>query len=449
MATIQTGDDLFGVAKWIVDPTAGAGTHTTIGAALTSASSGDTIFIRPGTYTENPTLKAGVNLSAFTDDGLTPIVIINGTCSYSSAGTVSISGINLQTNSANILNVSGSAASIVNIDNCYLNCSNNTGISYSSSSSSSAINITNCRGDLGTTGIAIYSKSSTGTLTFKSCTFTNSGGSSTASTCSAGTLNISNSSFASPITSSGTGTGTFDDVAINTVGQNVTALTANNGFSRFCSYASGTASAVSVAGSYTMESCVIDSTNTNAITGSGTLTYSLLEFQNSSSTVNTSTQVPQQIGPKIYTNGGISFNAGTDVLSTYHTSTWTPNLQINGSSTGITYTTQAGGYTQIGNVVCLWANIVLSSKGSSTGNVTISNLPVSSGSNGPNQIIPVGAYTAVTLSNGTNIGLLLQNSNTVGQFVISQNSGVGFSGVTNSEITNVSAFVFTGIYITD
>lgn len=40
----------------IVDA-AGFGDFTTIGAAITAASSGQTIFIRPGTYTENPTLK--------------------------------------------------------------------------------------------------------------------------------------------------------------------------------------------------------------------------------------------------------------------------------------------------------------------------------------------------------------------------------------------------------
>ena len=74
----QTGDNKFGVAKWIVDSTASLGTHTTIAAALTSASSGDTIFIRPGTFTENLTLKAGVDLCAFDCDALTPNVTIDG-----------------------------------------------------------------------------------------------------------------------------------------------------------------------------------------------------------------------------------------------------------------------------------------------------------------------------------------------------------------------------------
>ena len=105
----------YGPAKFIVDASAANGTHTTIAAALTSASSGDTIFIRPGTYTENLTLKAGVNLCAFDCDDLTPNVTISGKATFTAAGTVTISGIRLQTNSDFLLAVTGSAASIVHL----------------------------------------------------------------------------------------------------------------------------------------------------------------------------------------------------------------------------------------------------------------------------------------------------------------------------------------------
>src|SRR5258708_20620706 len=129
MANQQLSTNTFGVAKWIVSATASDGTHTTIASALTSASSGDTIFIRPGTYTENLTLKAGVNLSAFGSDSSqngTGKVIISGTCTMTTAGSVTISGIQLQTNSAALLAVTGTLASVVNLQNCYLNCTNTT-----------------------------------------------------------------------------------------------------------------------------------------------------------------------------------------------------------------------------------------------------------------------------------------------------------------------------------
>ena len=50
---IQTGDNRFSTYKWIVDPVSGYGTHTTIQGAIDDASSGDSIFIRSGVYTEN------------------------------------------------------------------------------------------------------------------------------------------------------------------------------------------------------------------------------------------------------------------------------------------------------------------------------------------------------------------------------------------------------------
>jgi len=68
MATIfTTSDNNYGTAKLIVDATAGSGNYTTIAAALAAASSGQTIFIRPGTYTENLTLVAGVNLTSLVE----------------------------------------------------------------------------------------------------------------------------------------------------------------------------------------------------------------------------------------------------------------------------------------------------------------------------------------------------------------------------------------------
>ena len=43
-------------ARWVVSKKAGEGTHTTISGALSDASSGETVFVMSGTYTENLTL---------------------------------------------------------------------------------------------------------------------------------------------------------------------------------------------------------------------------------------------------------------------------------------------------------------------------------------------------------------------------------------------------------
>lgn len=291
----QVSTNTFGVAKWIVSATASDGTHTTISAALTSASSGDTIFIRPGTYTENLTLKAGVNLVSFAADALTPNVSLAGTCTFTAAGTVSMSGVRLTTNSAAFLAVTGSAASIVNLYECFLNASNNNGITFSSSDAGAKIAAFNCRGDIGTSGINLFAHSSAGTLSFRYSTMGNSGGSSTANTCSAGTVISIDSNFSNPITLSGTGALEIDKGTIDTSATNSTSLTLGGSgtqVGRFVKFSSGSASAVSIGGTATLEYCTVSSTNTNAITGAGTLNYSNLSFDNTSNTINTSTVTP-------------------------------------------------------------------------------------------------------------------------------------------------------------
>jgi hypothetical protein len=304
MAQQQVSTNTFFVAKWVVSTDATQGTHTTIAAAITSASSGDTIFIRDGTYTENLTLKVGVNLAAFECDAFTPNVTIIGTCTLTTAGTVSISGIRLQTNSAALIAVTGSAASILNCINCYLNCTNNTGITYSSSSGSSAINIINCKGNIGTTGISLFTATGAGAVSpessgifIQNTLIDNTGASSTASTSSACNIYLLNSTLYTPLSLTSSGALILRHSNIECQNQNVTALTtAGTGVSaiNFSLLTSGTASAISVGAgtSVSAYSSLINSTNANAVTGAGTFKYSSLNYEENTSTINPTTAVP-------------------------------------------------------------------------------------------------------------------------------------------------------------
>jgi len=290
-----TGDNNFGTAKSIVDPTAGQGTHTTISAALTAASSGDDIFIRPGTYTENLTLKAGVNLVGFAGDDDTPNVTIVGKSSLTSAGTVTISNIRLKTNSDFCLSVTGSAASIVNLNSCTIEASNNTAIQFSSSSSSAMVYLSDCSGLIDTTGISYFAHSSAGVLTIDYSHLLNAGSSSTNSTCSAGQLNIRWSGIQFPITCSGASAFSFVGSSLSPAGINTTAFTTSgtsSGQAIDCDFQSGTASAIS-AGSGTSINLLgvttVNSANANTITGLGTVSYGAINFTGSSSGVNVST----------------------------------------------------------------------------------------------------------------------------------------------------------------
>ena len=80
------------------------------------------------------------------------------------------------------------------------------------------------------------------------------------------------------------------------------------------------------------------------------------------------------------TGGSLAYTTGTnslsiDLASFVQSVNYTPALSFGGASVGITYTTQLGRYTRLCNVVFFEATIVLSSKGSSTGNAAIS-IPV-------------------------------------------------------------------------
>jgi hypothetical protein len=280
----------------IVDST-GHGDFTTIQAAITAASSGQTIFIRPGTYTENPTLIAGISLVSYDADAFTPNVIINGKCTFSGNGTVALSGIQLKTNSDFCLVFSGSNASTVYLKNCYINANNNTAISYTVSNTSSRLQLFNCWGDTGTTGVAFWSSSGTGALSLIGCLFNNSGGSSTASTNSAGAISIFQSSMGSPISNSSTGQINAFQANIDSSAVNATCLTTGGNQTNIfqqCGFSSGSASAISIGTgtAVALTNSSINSSNTNVITGLGTLKYGLVSFLGSSSGTNVSTQTP-------------------------------------------------------------------------------------------------------------------------------------------------------------
>ena len=76
----------------------------------------------------------------------------------------------------------------------------------------------------------------------------------------------------------------------------------------------------------------------------------------------------------------------SQTLDDYEEGTWTPELRIDGSAAGITGT-QVGRYTKVGNVVTCNFTITLTSKGSSTGQVSIANLPFSAAGGNENRIM--------------------------------------------------------------
>lgn len=54
---------------------------------------------------------------------------------------------------------------------------------------------------------------------------------------------------------------------------------------------------------------------------------------------------------------------------------WTPQLRFGAASVGMTFSTQTGFYTRVGPLVFIRVTLILSAKGSSTGDASISGLP--------------------------------------------------------------------------
>lgn len=436
-------------ATKIVSPTAGQGNYTTIQAAITAASSGETILIKPGTYTESVTLKAGVNLTAFGSDGLTTTlatgtgdanVIILGSVTASFTGSVCLSGLQLRTNGAAALITSGSNVSELFLSNCSVFANDATGMTFNNSNC--FVTFFTCY-FLSSSTNAFFANT-VGPLDFEWCVFVNSGTPAASTTATSRIVFNACDMAGLSVTTSGTGN-IFVLACMWQFGGQTLLTTAGTGSSVIVAshLASTTASTISIGAgtSVTLDGVEISSSNTNAITGAGTLFYGLITFLSSSSTINTSTQtaLPSKIGT-INANS-ITFGTG-NALSNYVEGTFTPVLAFGGASVGITYNTQTGVYQRIGNKVTFSINIILTNKGSSTGSATITGLPITTST--ANQVVPIPYFSNITLT-ALYTGMAAYNTTTTLN-LIQVGSGQAAVAVTNAMLANNSILIFSGEY---
>lgn len=405
----------YNTAKWIVDPLNNIGTHTTIGGALAAAVSGETIFIRPGVYTENITLKDGVNLTAFASDGVgssqggggavTKNVVILGTTTASYSGLVTLSGIQFKTNGAAAINVTGTGNLILN--SCSVYASDATGIT---SNSAMNLNFYVCtfKADTGYAIIvntqapcaflwcilsgdpATPNTTATSNMAFDACNIQGTA----FSTSSTGTITVICCNWGcggqTALTTSGTGTSSIYNTFLNTT----------------------TATSLSAGSGTTIElyNSEITTSNVTAIAGAGTLKYGCLLFVNTGSSITTTTQTPVVLTPDqggkmpwttvtgttqtaVAGNGYIANNAGTVTVTLPATSAVGDTVSVTGinNATGWLIAQNAGNTIYFGastttpgvggslasaatrdavTLVCMTANAVWQCV-SSIGNITV------------------------------------------------------------------------------
>jgi len=130
-----------------------------------------------------------------------------------------------------------------------------------------------------------------------------------------------------------------------------------------------------------------------------------------------------------WTTDGLCFNADTaaaNALDDYEEGTWTPTL--GGQTTdpsSVTYITQTGNYTKIGNVVCVFGKVAASAITGGSGFAIIKGLPFTT----KNSNVGAGLfafYSFVALGAGyTQLALQIQANTTTVRF---SKSGTGISG---------------------
>lgn len=120
--TIDSAAGQASISEFIVAAD-GSADYTTIQAAITAASSGDAVFVRPGSYTEDLTLKAGVSVvgagGAFGAAGVT----ITGTHTPPATGNVSFDSVTLADATTIVSSVAAGTGSVT-FENCQINVTN-------------------------------------------------------------------------------------------------------------------------------------------------------------------------------------------------------------------------------------------------------------------------------------------------------------------------------------
>lgn len=152
-----------------------------------------------------------------------------------------------------------------------------------------------------------------------------------------------------------------------------------------------------------------------------------------------------------FNNGNYNFpatqvpSADANTLDDYEEGSWTPAMKFGGASVSLTYSSQAGTYTKIGQRVFISSYMAMSAKGSSTGNATVSGLPFAvtgtAGSRGIANIRLVtvtytGMYTA-TLDQGAVVASLEQ--------IVEAGT---LSNLTHTNFANTSEIIMSGQYPT-
>lgn len=158
----------YGIAKFLVSPDESQGNFTTIQAAVTAASAGDTIYIADGVYNESVTLKPGILITALSSSGDANNVEFTGSFTFTGGGDVIISNIRMTSDNGVSIDFSGSSAGSLSVIYCFLDCTSNYIFDFTNSNANSSIDVNYSFINVSTNSTSPLFSSSAGSLSFSS-----------------------------------------------------------------------------------------------------------------------------------------------------------------------------------------------------------------------------------------------------------------------------------------
>lgn len=123
--------------------------------------------------------------------------------------------------------------------------------------------------------------------------------------------------------------------------------------------------------------------------------------------------------------------------------TFTPRFLWGGNAVGATYSTQFGRYLKIGKMVFVSGRLVLTARGSSTGNAEVADLPFPCASSGWSGI-HLFADTGWASLNGFQSGFVNASESSI---LLYHPGGSGSVRLTNGNFTNTTSLIFSGCYL--
>jgi hypothetical protein len=143
-----------------------------------------------------------------------------------------------------------------------------------------------------------------------------------------------------------------------------------------------------------------------------------------------------------FTSGGTA-STDANTLDAYVEGTFSPNITFGGGNTGIAYATKGGTYTRIGNTVFFTITLILTAKGSSTGALLVTSLPITS-SNTSNFPVTLSLHNVTAGVGDSHVhGSVQANNTTIRLYKYSAGGQVQF---TDADLTDTSEIRLSGYY---